>query len=76
MDGCVNVAEHLLTSEYWSTAREDQERRGGPGVSRELPEGDDAPNRRPHLSPAHHLVICITLLLFILIIIITIIITK
>ena len=51
-------------------------RRGGPGVSRELPEGDDAPNRRPHLSPAHHLVICITLTLFIFIIIITIIITK
>ena len=27
MDGCVNVAEHLLTSEYWSIAHEDQERR-------------------------------------------------
>ena len=50
-------------------------KRGGPGVSGELPEGDDAPNRRPHLSPAHHLVICITLLLFIFIII-TIIITN
>ena len=50
-------------------------RRGGPGVSRELPEGDDAPNRRPHLSPAHHLVICICITL-ILFIIITIIITN